>query len=194
MDGEGRLIPILRIVRLLQRVTHTCMAGRKDPWPHARRTWRIQLQVHQLIHVLQDQHIAIQLHNSVVFHEREGSQLAPAIVEARVITVIFLRGWKQIGDMLLGNTTNVKSSMSLRREGVSVERDERVGGVVFLERVVEREQAGQVLRISDQSRPHWMPYQRLCLVWSVVEATLSGVNHSAGVGVGSGEDAIVLVE
>lgn len=52
-------VPVLWIMRLLERIAHTCMARCKHPIALAAGTRRIQLQFHKLVHVLQDQHVAV---------------------------------------------------------------------------------------------------------------------------------------
>lgn len=77
---------------LLQRITNTRMARGENPLPLARQRRRIELHLHQLVHVLHDQHIAIQLHDPVVLDQAERRQLGPAVVEARVGRVVLAGG------------------------------------------------------------------------------------------------------
>jgi hypothetical protein len=94
------------------------------------------------------------LHDAVVFGERKGREFAPAVVEARVVGVVFVDGGKQVLDVLLGYRARVEGSVAFGGEGVGVERDEGVFAAVLLERVVEREEAGEVGRVGDEGGPY----------------------------------------
>ena len=87
---EGAVLrnPVLRVVRLLQRIAYTCMACRKDLVALTTSARRVEFHLHQLIHIVQDQHVAVQLHDAVIVLEGERCQLTPAVVEARVIGVV----------------------------------------------------------------------------------------------------------
>lgn len=54
---------------------------------------------------------------------------------------------------MLGNTASFESGVALRWEGIGVERDKRIGGFVFLERVVQGDEAGEVIGVGDKSCP-----------------------------------------
>src|SRR4051812_28346941 len=60
-------IPILRIMWLLERITHTSMSRSKHLLSFPSQLWPVKFHLHQLVHILQYQHIAIQLHDSVIF-------------------------------------------------------------------------------------------------------------------------------
>jgi len=139
---------------LLQRIAHTGMARSKHLVALARVAGGIKLQVHQLIHVAQHQHVAVQLHHAVVLFKREGRQLAPAVVEARVVGEVLLNLGQQVVDMLLGDAALVEGTMAFGGKGVGVEGNEGVFGAVLLEAVVEGEQAGEVGRVSNEGCPH----------------------------------------
>lgn len=149
-------LPVLGIMRLLQRVAHACVARREHLWALACRARRIQLHLHKLIHVLQHQHIRVQLYHTVIFGQREWRKLAPAVVEARVVCVVLVHLRKQIRDILLRDAAPVECLMPFLRERVCVERDKRVLGALLLQAVVEREEAAEVGGIGDQSSPDYI--------------------------------------
>lgn len=120
-------------MRLFQRVADTGVRRGKDS-PSRAVTFRwIKLHVHELIHVLHNQHITIQLDDTVVFFKRKRRELTPAIVEPRVIAEIFVYGWKEVVDVLLGDVTSIEGSMAFFREGVCVQGDQWIFGSVLLE-------------------------------------------------------------
>lgn len=82
------IIPILRIMRLLQRIAHTSMTRSKHPLPGPRQLRRIELEIHQLVHILEGDHVAIQLDDALILDQREGGQFAPAVVEPHVVGVV----------------------------------------------------------------------------------------------------------
>lgn len=88
-EGE-KDVPVLRIMRLLERIAYTGMARCKYPVALASGTRWIQLQLHQLIHVLQHHHVAVELDNPVILFQREWRQFTPAIIEARVISEVLV--------------------------------------------------------------------------------------------------------
>lgn len=118
--------PILRIMRFLQRITSARVPRGENPLPLPRHARRIELHLHQLIHVLQRQHVRIQLHDSVILDEAEGRELAPAIVEAWVVGVVHVHFGEQVLDVLLGNAAALERGVPFGWEGVGVECDERV--------------------------------------------------------------------
>ena len=141
------------------------MAGGEDAVAFACGTGGVEVEVHQLVHVAQDQHIAVELDDAVILLEGEGRQLAPAVVEARVVCVVLGDLGQQVGDVLLRNAAGVEGGVALGGERVGVEGDERVLGAGLLEAVVEGEQASEVGRVCDQRRPHW---------WGLVELSAGG--------------------
>lgn len=68
--------------------------------------------------------------------------------------------------MLLGNATGVKNGMAFLGEGVGVECHEGVFGVVFLEAVVQSEEAWEVFYVGDEGRPdcYNVSVLQLCIV------------------------------
>lgn len=141
-------------MRLLQRIARTRVTGREHPVPHPTDLRCIQLDVHQLVHVPQHEHVAVQLDHAVVLDEREGSQFAPAVVEARVVGVVLVHAGEQVLDVLLWDAAAVQRGVAFRGEGVGVEGDEGVGGGVFAEGVGEGEQAREVGGVGYEGRPY----------------------------------------
>jgi hypothetical protein len=146
--------PVLGVMWFLERVAHACVACGEDSVALACHGSGIELEVHELVHVLEHHHVAVELHDAVVFGERKGREFAPAVVEARVVGVVFVDGGKQVLDVLLGYRARVEGSVAFGGEGVGVERDEGVFAAVLLERVVEREEAGEVGRVGDEGGPY----------------------------------------
>lgn len=114
---------------------------------------RVEFEVHQLVHVLQHEHVAVQLHDAIVLHEGERRQFAPAVVEARIIAVVLLHGRLQVGDVPLGDATAVESGVAFCGKGVRVQSDQRVLGLDTSQSVLEQEQAGEIVGVCDQRRP-----------------------------------------
>ena len=84
--------PIFRIVCLFEGIAYTGMARREDPLSLALGRCRVQLYFHELVHILQYQHVAVQLDHSFVLRKRERSQFAPTVIKPWVIAEIFLNG------------------------------------------------------------------------------------------------------
>lgn len=146
-------VPISRIMRFLQGVTHAGMASGEDPLPLPLQARRVKLEIHQLVHILQDQHVAIQLHDAVILCEAEGRQFGPAVVEARVRRIILPLLRQEVFRALLGNAAGFKNSMPLGREGICVECHEGIFRVVLLEAVVQREETREILCVGNKGRP-----------------------------------------
>ena len=123
-------------MRFPQRITHTSMTRRKHPVPLPPHLRPIQFQLHQLVHILQHQHVAVQLHDAGVLGEGERGQLRPAVVEARVVAVVLPLGGEEVLDALLGDAPSVQGGVAFRWEGVCVQGHERIGGPCPLEGVV----------------------------------------------------------
>lgn len=75
------------------------MTGRKHPLSRACQLWRIEFDIHQLIHVLERDHVTVQLDDALVLDKREWGQFAPAVVETHVVGVILRHGGKKIRDV-----------------------------------------------------------------------------------------------
>lgn len=82
------VIPFFGIMGFAQRIAGASMAGGKDSIPRASESRGIQLNIHQLVHILEDEHVTVQLHDAVELNEREGRELGPAVVEARIVGVV----------------------------------------------------------------------------------------------------------
>lgn len=145
-EGAVRGHPVLGVVGLAQRVADAGVARGEDAL-RVRTAGRgggavVQGHGHELVHVLQNEHVAVELDDAVVLGQAEGGQLAPAVVEARVVAVVLGRlGGQQVLDLLVGDPAGVEGGEALGREGVGVEGHQRVRRLVLLERVVQGEQA-----------------------------------------------------
>lgn len=129
----GEHIPIFGVMRLFQRIATTCVACCKNLFSRNITARRVQFKIHQFVHVFQNQHVAVQLYDSVIFDERERREFAPTIIESSVVGIVFVHGRKEVLDMLFWNLSNVERAMTLVGEGVGVEGDKRILGSVFLE-------------------------------------------------------------
>lgn len=128
-------------MRLLLWVANTSMTSREYLVALSLSVRSIELDLHKLIHVLHSHHVAVQLNNPVVLLQGERSELAPAVVEARVIGKIFVDGGKKILDSLLAYPADLKSAVTFRGKGVGIESNERVFGAMLFKRVVKCEKA-----------------------------------------------------
>jgi hypothetical protein len=129
------------------------MPGSKDPLPFPRHTRRIQLQLHQLVHVLQGQHVAVELHDALILDQAKRRQLRPAVVESRVVRVVDVDSGQQVLDALLWDAAGFERGASLGREGVGVEGYEGIFRAVGFEGVVEGEEPGEVRGVRYESCP-----------------------------------------
>src|SRR5271170_3536199 len=91
LGGEVTILryPVFGVMWFLERVTSTSMTRGIHPIPLCFHTWRIKLKFHQLIHIFEHQHVAVQLHNAIIFSQAEWCELAPTIIEARVVGIFF---------------------------------------------------------------------------------------------------------
>ena len=113
----------------------------------------IELHFHKLIHVLHDQHVAIQLHHTVIFCQVERREFGPAVIESRICGIVFSFAWEQVLDALFRNPTSFERGMAFRRKGISIECDKRICGIVLLERMIEGDETGEILGIGNESGP-----------------------------------------
>jgi len=113
----------------------------------------VQLQIHELVHVLQHEHIAVQLHHSVVFHQAERRKFTPAVVEARFMAVILFGGGQEISDTLFSDMADVESGVARGREVIGIESNEGIGRLYRFEGVVEGEETREVFRVCDKGCP-----------------------------------------
>lgn len=141
-------------MRLLQRITNTCMSRRKNPLPLPQHLRPIKLHLHQLVHIMPHQHIAIQLYHALILHQTKRRELRPAVVEARVGAVVFAILGQQVCDFLRGDTACFEDRMAFGGKGVGVECDEGVFRVVRFEAVVEGEEAGEIFRVGYEGCPN----------------------------------------
>lgn len=133
LEGEGAVgrHPVLGIVRLLERVAHASVASGEDTGAiltgaRLAEGRRVEIEVHQLVHVAQHEHVGVELDDARVLGQREGRQLAPAVVEARVVGVVAALGGQQIRDVLRGDAAGAQGGVAFFGERVGVEGDQRV--------------------------------------------------------------------
>ncbi len=145
-------------MRFLKWITDASMTCRKHSISFPLHTRWIELQLHQLVHVLKHHHVAVQLHYPIILDEREWGELTPAIIEASIVAVVFVHRREEVIDSLLWDFADVQGLMTLLWEVVGVESNERVFRSMFLQRVIERQEAGEVLCVRDESCPY-------CRLW-----------------------------
>jgi hypothetical protein len=75
---------------------------------------------------LQAQHVAVQLNNPFILDQAERCQLAPAVIEARVVAEVLGRFGKQVWNSLLGDAASVESCMAFLGERLGIESNKRV--------------------------------------------------------------------
>jgi len=154
--------PVFGVMRFLPRIAHACMTCGKHPVAPALHLRRIQFQIHQFIHVLPHEHVAIKLHHALILRQAERRQLTPAVVEARVVTVVFVLGGEHVVDAFLGNPADVERMVAFRGKGVGVEGDEGVFRVDLFQGVVEEEEAGEVVCVGDEGGPDFFRRHVAC--------------------------------
>lgn len=120
--------PVARVVRLLEWVADAGVAGCKDALAGTDgaslgQRGRVEGQRHKLVHVLEDQHVRVELDNARVLGQRKGHELAPAVVEARVIGVVLARRGQQVRNALRGDAAGLERRKTLLGECVGVERN-----------------------------------------------------------------------
>lgn len=191
LRGEGAVggDPVLGVVGFLERVADAGVACGEDALagagvPAGGGLRVVELHGHELVHVVEDEHVAVELDDAVILGQAEGGQLAPAVVEARVVGVVLGRlGGEQVFDLLVGDAAGVEGVNAFLGEGLCVQGYERVGGFVLLEGVVQGEKTGEVFCVCDEGCPD-------CVVVSLlkrsgqsgrVNVSLSCMLTSAGV-------------
>lgn len=80
----------MRIMRLLQWITNAGVTRGEDPVTLPLHRWGIEADVHELVHVLECQHVAVQLDYPFVPGQREWDKFAPAVIESRIIGKILI--------------------------------------------------------------------------------------------------------
>lgn len=121
------------------------MTRRKDPVARTGQLGRIELQLHQLVHVAHHDHVAVELDDALKLDQREGRQLGPAVVEARVRPEVALPPRRREPlDGPAGDAARRERRDARGWEGRRVERQERVPGLRAVERVGQRQEAGEV--------------------------------------------------
>lgn len=147
--------PVLGVVRLLEGVADAGVTGGEDAAaPALLDVGRVvELEVHELVHVAQHQHVRVELDDALVLGQREGRQLAPAVVEARVVAVVLALCRQQVLDALRRDAARLERRQPRLGERVGVEGDQGVFRLLLLQGEVERDQAREVGIVGDQGRP-----------------------------------------
>lgn len=150
--------PVLGVVRLAEGVADAGVAGGEDALACEgiagfAELGRVEVERHELVHVAQDEHVGVELDDARVGREGKGHELAPAVVEARVVGVVPAGGWEQVFDALGGDAAGLEGGEAGWGERVCVEGDEGVFGVCGAEGVVEGEEAGEVVEVGDEGSP-----------------------------------------
>lgn len=138
--------PIPGIVRLLERIAEARVGSREDKfWP--------EIEVHELVHVLGNEHVGVQKDKPVVLSQGEDGQLSPAVIEAGIIAVVPVHTGEEDLDALFGDASPVQRVVAFFRKGVGEESHERVARANAPERVFKDEEAGEILGIGDEGDP-----------------------------------------
>lgn len=98
------------------RIANAGMTSSENPRTLAGHTGRIQLDVHQLVHVAENQHIAVQLHDALILGQRERGEFAPAVIEADVIREFLRDRREKVGNVAFRDASCVEDCMAMRRE------------------------------------------------------------------------------
>ena len=154
--------PVRRVVFLPQGVANAGMARGEDSIPLAREVGGVEGEIHEFVHVAQDEHVAVELDDAVVFGEGEGGEFGPAVVEARIVAVVFVDGGEEVGDSFGGDGPRGEGGVPGGGECVGVEGDEGVFGVLGFEGGVEGEEAGEVRCVGYEGRPDWRRERGSC--------------------------------
>jgi hypothetical protein len=153
--------PVFGVVGLAKRVADAGVASGEDAFTVGGVAGfadggGVELEGHELVHVAADEHIGVELDDARVFGEGKGHELAPAVVEARVVGVVLAGGREQVFDALGGDAAGLEGGVAGFGEGVCVEGDEGVLGVDVAEGVVEGEEAGEVVEVCDEGCPDFL--------------------------------------
>lgn len=87
----------------------------------------VELELHELVHVTEDEHVRVELDDAGVLRQGKGGELAPAVVEARVVGVVAALCREEVLDALGGDAAALESGEALGGEGVCVEGNKGVG-------------------------------------------------------------------
>lgn len=80
--------PVLWMVFLFQRIASALMGCcNYTISSHAHFRW-IQVEIHQFIHILDNQHVTVKHHDAFILNERENSELGPAVDETSITAKI----------------------------------------------------------------------------------------------------------
>lgn len=117
--------PVAGVVRLLEGVADAGVASGEDAAADALFDVGrvVELEVHELVHVAQDEHVRVELDDALVLGEGKGCQLAPAVVEARVVAVVLALRGQQVLDALRRDAAGLERRQPGLGKRVGVEGD-----------------------------------------------------------------------
>lgn len=122
---------------LLQWIAYASMTGSEHSTSLTSHARWVQFKIHQLVHILQDEHVTIQLNNALILHKRERREFTPTIVETWIAAVILVYRWEQILDFFLRDASDIESLVPFLGKRLGVQRDQWILGLVELERVIK---------------------------------------------------------
>lgn len=130
---EGAVLgdPVFGVVWFMEGVADAGVAGGEDALRGRDIVGLVDLgivegEVHEFVHVAEDEHVGVELDDAGVLSQREGHELAPAVVEARVVGVVLAVGGEDVVDALGGDAAEFEGVVAGLGEGVCVEGDEGV--------------------------------------------------------------------
>lgn len=162
LRGKGAVVadPCGRVVGFLERVAGADVGGGKDALGcrggASRAEGRVvEGQVHELVHVAEDEHVGVELDYAVVLGEGKGGELGKCLEEARVGGEVEggTGGGREVVDMLDGDVAGGEGGEAGRGEAVGVEGEKGVGGFDVEEGLVEGEEAREVVEVGDEGCP-----------------------------------------
>lgn len=94
--------PGRRVVRLFERIADTGMSAREYPLACLGAGLAegdgVEGQVHELVHVFENEHVRVELDYTRELGEREGDELRPAVVEARILEILYAGSRRDVGN------------------------------------------------------------------------------------------------
>ena len=142
-------------MRLLHRVADTSVTGRKDAIALSAQAGLVQLEIHELVHVLQDHHVTVEQDDAAVLGQGEERQLGPGLVEPSIVVVeLLVDRRKKVSHPPSSYAPHIEGLSTLFREAVGVQGQQRVLGRLPPERMGQRQEAWQVVGVGDERGPH----------------------------------------
>lgn len=144
---------------------------------------RVELNLHQLIHIPPHENISIQTDHALILLQRKRNQLRPCLGEAWVLGVFARARGCLVRDPLRLDTAGLEDFQPFWWEGGGVESDEGVAGALVwgcgcvigvlggcaalvwirvVEGVMEGEEAPEIAHVRDQRGPYCVEMLELC--------------------------------